>query len=131
MTPRLDAIGLVVADLPASLAFYRRLGLDIPAGADSEPHVECTLPGGTRVLFDPVSTVRSFDPDWTPPTGSHRVSLAFSCADAAEVDKLYADLTGAGYTGHKDPWDAEWGQRYAVLLDPDGNGVDLFAPLPG
>lgn len=129
MTPRLDAIGLVVSDLPATLAFYRRLGLDIPAGADTEPHVECTLPGGIRMMFDPVATVRSFDPDWTPPTGGHRVSLAFACADAAEVDKLYADLTGAGYTGHKDPWDAAWGQRYAVLLDPDANGVDLFAPL--
>ncbi|MET8495266.1 glyoxalase, partial [Streptomyces cellulosae] len=24
---------------------------------------------------------------------------------------------------------AVWGQRYAVVLDPDDNGVDLFAPL--
>jgi catechol 2,3-dioxygenase-like lactoylglutathione lyase family enzyme len=31
---RLDVIGLVVADMAASLAFYRRLGLDIPADAD-------------------------------------------------------------------------------------------------
>jgi hypothetical protein len=27
------------------------------------------------------------------------------------------------------PWDAFWGQRYAVVHDPDGNGVDLLAPL--
>lgn len=26
------------------------------------------------------------------------------------------------------PWNADWGQRYAVVLDPDGNGIDLFAP---
>jgi hypothetical protein len=25
--------------------------------------------------------------------------------------------------------DAFWGQRYATVLDPDGNPVDLFAPL--
>jgi uncharacterized glyoxalase superfamily protein PhnB len=30
-----------------------------------------------------------------------------------------------------EPWDAFWGQRYAVVHDPDGNGVDLFCPLKG
>lgn len=36
MTPRLDAIGITTADLAASLAFYRRLGLDIPQ--ERTPH---------------------------------------------------------------------------------------------
>ena len=40
-------------------------------------------------------------------------------------------LTGAGYDGALAPWDAEWGMRYAVVHDPDGTPVDLFAPLPG
>ena len=31
--------------------------------------------------------------------------------------------------GHKAPWDAPWGQRYALVRDPDGNAVDLFCPL--
>jgi hypothetical protein len=35
----------------------------------------------------------------------------------------------AGYDGHKEPWDAFWGQRYAIVHDPDGNTVDLFAEL--
>ena len=74
---------------------------------------------------------RSFDPTWTPPTGGgHRIGLAFLCADPAEVDLVYADLVGAGYAGHLEPWDAFWGQRYATVRDPDGNGVDLFARLP-
>ncbi|MEZ0064635.1 catechol 2,3-dioxygenase-like lactoylglutathione lyase family enzyme [Streptacidiphilus sp. MAP12-20] len=128
--PRFDLIGLVVADMAASLAFYRRLGLDLPPEADAEPHVECLLPGGLRMAWDTVAVVHSFDPDWTPPTGSARMGLAFACAGPAEVDKAYADLVGAGYAGHKEPWDAFWGMRYAVVHDPDGNGVDLFAPLP-
>jgi len=115
--------------MAASLAFYRRLGLDIPAEADTEPHVEVALPGGLRLAFDTVDTIRSFDPDWQPPTGGSRTSLAFRCADTAEVDHWYAELTGAGYHGHLDPWDAFWGQRYAVVHDPDGIGVDLFAAL--
>jgi uncharacterized glyoxalase superfamily protein PhnB len=46
------------------------------------------------------------------------------------VDRIYTDLVNAGYEGHLEPWDAFWGQRYATVRDPDGNGVDLFARLP-
>jgi uncharacterized glyoxalase superfamily protein PhnB len=113
--------------MPASLAFYRRLGLDIPAGADSEPHVDVALPGGMRLAFDTIATIRSFDPQWAPPKGSARMSLAFRCDSPAEVDQTYAALVDAGYEGHKEPWDAFWGHRYAIVHDPDGNGVDLFA----
>ncbi|MEU4493488.1 VOC family protein [Streptomyces sp. NPDC023998] len=127
MTPRLDAIGLVVADMAASLAFYRRLGLDIPADADTAPHAEATLPSGLRVLWDTEETIRSFDPEWARPTGGERVGLAFLCDSPAGVDSLYAELTGAGYKGHLEPWDADWGQRYALVLDPDGCAVSLFA----
>lgn len=130
MTPHLDVIGLVVADMGKSLAFYRRLGLDIPAAADTEPHVEVALGANPRLAFDTVETIRSFDPGWAPAHGGPQVSLAFRCAGPAEVDHAYSDLVGAGYTGHRAPWDAFWGQRYATLTDPDGNGVDLFAPLP-
>ena len=129
MTARFDLIGLVVADMPRSLAFYRRLGLEIPAEADGESHVEASLPGGLRIAWDTVETVRSFDPDWTPPSGSGRIGLAFRCDSPADVDAMYAALLDAGYEGHKPPWDAFWGQRYALVRDPDGNGVDLFAPM--
>jgi len=128
---QLDLIGIVVEDLAASLAFYRRLGLPIDAGAeDSEHgHVEAMLPGGMRIAWDTVETIRSFDPDWTPPSGSARIGLAFLCESPAEVDAKYRELIDAGYEGHKEPWDAFWGQRYAQVRDPDGNSVDLFARL--
>ncbi|HEX2575914.1 MAG TPA: VOC family protein [Aquihabitans sp.] len=128
MTPRFDLIGLVVDDMARSLACYRLLGIEVPAGADAEPHVEATLPGGTRLAWDTVETIRSFDPGWTPGTG--RMSLAFACEDPADVDATYVRLVDAGHDGHLPPWDAFWGQRYAVVHDPDGNGIDLFAPLP-
>ncbi|MFD8530109.1 VOC family protein [Streptosporangium canum] len=130
MAPSFNLIGLVVADMGKSLAFYRRLGLDIPQSADSEPHVETDLPGGLRLAWDTVDTIRSFDPEWAPSHGGARIGLAFACDDPQEVDRVYADLVQAGYEGHKQPWDAFWGQRYALVRDPDGNAVDLFAPLP-
>ena len=127
MTIRFDVVGVVVADMARSLAFYRRLGIDVPADADDQPHVEVQLPGGVRIAWDTIDVIRSFDPGWTTPAGGHGVGLAFACDNPAEVDSTYAALVGAGYDGHLEPWDAFWGQRYAVVHDPDGNSVDLFA----
>lgn len=131
MKAQLYAVGLVVEDMARSLAFYRRLGMEIPPEADQQPHVEAELPGGLRLLFDTVETIRSFDPDWTPPSGSNRMSLAFGVDTPGDVDRAYDELVSLGYKGHLAPWDAFWGQRYAVAYDPDGNTVDLFAPLAG
>ncbi|MFD7662242.1 VOC family protein [Streptomyces sp. NPDC059788] len=127
--PRFAAIGMAVADMAASLAFYRRLGLSVPAEADTAPHAEAALPGGLRLMWDTHETLRSITPGWTPPADGAPTGLAFECAHPAGVDKTYAELVAAGYTGEKEPWDAPWGQRYAVVQDPDGHGVDLFAAL--
>jgi catechol 2,3-dioxygenase-like lactoylglutathione lyase family enzyme len=130
MPPQLDAFGIVVDDMPRALAFYRELGITLPPDADDQPHTEATLGGGMRLMFDTAETIRSFDPDWQPPPkGRHRTELAFQLDTPAEVDDLYARLTSLGHHGHKAPWDAFWGQRYAIVHDPDGNGVSLYSQL--
>ena len=131
MAPSLSCIEVVVSDMATSLAFYRRLGLDVPADADAQPHVEVPLPGGLRLLFDTQDTIRSFDESWQPPSGGHGLALGFACESPADVDATFDTLVGAGATGHLAPWDAFWGQRYATVVDPDGNHLDLFAALPG
>jgi catechol 2,3-dioxygenase-like lactoylglutathione lyase family enzyme len=129
MNARLDLIGIVVADMGRSLAFYRELGLELPTDADGRPHVETELPGGLRLAWDTEETIRSFESDWQPPSGGQRIGLAFRLDSPADVDAAYERLVSLGYDGHKEPWDAPWGQRYALVRDPDGNGVDLFCPL--
>lgn len=131
MNARLDMIGIVVADMPRALDFYRELGIEFAAGADKEPHVEAELPGGLRLGFDTIETIHSFDPEWSMPTGSSRVHLAFDCVTPDGVNSLYDRLVALGHPGDLEPWDAFWGQRYAIVSDPDGNGIDLFAPLEG
>ncbi len=129
MPPRFDAIGLVVTDMAATLAFYRTLGLDISEDADTEGHVEAALPGGIRLMFDTEDVVASFTPDWTPPARPGPIGFAFLCDDPADVDRTYRRVTAAGHDSALEPFDAFWGQRYASVRDPDGNLVDLFAPL--
>ena len=129
MTATLNVVGIVVQDMSRSLAFYRLLGMAIPDQADAEPHVEHQVMDGLKLAWDTVETVRSFDPEWTSPTGGPRVGLAFQTSSPKEVDTLYRTLVEAGFEGHKEPWDAFWGQRYALVHDPDGNSVDLYAPL--
>jgi catechol 2,3-dioxygenase-like lactoylglutathione lyase family enzyme len=124
-TAQLDLIGIIVEDMARSLAFYRRLGLDLPTDADSQPHVEATLPGGIRLAWDTRDTVRSFYPNYEAASGGPRIGLAFRSDTPADVDAIHEKLVAAGYHGHKAP-----GQRYALIHDPDGNSVDLFAPLP-
>ena len=130
MDVHFDIVELVVSDMAASLAFYRALGLDVPEGAEQEPHVDVGLSSGVRIAFDTVETVRSFDPSWRPAAGGHRMALAFSCASPAMVDETYRQMLEQDHEGHLEPFDAFWGQRYAVLHDPDGNPVDLYCPLP-
>lgn len=96
MKPRLDAIGT--------------------------PHVDAELPGGLRLMWDTVETVRSFDPGWQPPlAGGPKIALAFRLDTPSEVDATFERLVSLGHKAHKEPWDADWGMRYSVIVDPDGN----------
>jgi uncharacterized glyoxalase superfamily protein PhnB len=124
----MNAIGVVVSDLSRAVELYGRLGLEFP-DTDGKGHVEAELPGGIRLMLDSEEEIHSFDPDWKAPSGDPRVSLAFLCDSPDEVNTLYAELTDAGASGEREPFDAPWGQRYASIADPDGNGIDLFAPL--
>jgi catechol 2,3-dioxygenase-like lactoylglutathione lyase family enzyme len=125
--PELNAIGIAVSDMAASIRFYRLLGLDVPETPD-EGHVDTFLPNGVRFMLDSEDVMRSFREDWRRQTGN-QLGLALECASPAEVDEVYARVTGGGFHGEKEPWDAFWGQRYATLLDPDGVEISLYAPL--
>jgi uncharacterized glyoxalase superfamily protein PhnB len=123
----LGAIGIVSRDLARSAAFYRLLGVAVP-DPDGD-HLDVTLPSGVRLMWDDVELIRKIDPDWRPADGGPAISLAFECASPGEVDDVYARVVAAGFASKAEPYDAFWGQRYATVLDPDGNAVDLFAPL--
>jgi catechol 2,3-dioxygenase-like lactoylglutathione lyase family enzyme len=126
--PRIDAISVVSRDMQRTVAFYACLGFDF-AGVDiSGDHVEPrTPPGGIRLMIDGEALVRSLTgAEPRPASHSH---FALLCDSPAEVDAVAARAAAQGFAVVREPWDAFWGQRYAVLADPDGYQVDLFAPL--
>jgi uncharacterized glyoxalase superfamily protein PhnB len=125
--PELNALGIAVSDMARSIQFYRLVGLDVPETPD-EDHVDAFLPNGVRFMLDSEEVIRSFMPEWTRENGN-QISVALECSSTAEVDEVYARVTGAGFEGEKEPWDAFWGQRYALLIDPDGVRVNLYAAL--
>ncbi|MGN6800004.1 MAG: VOC family protein [Gaiellaceae bacterium] len=125
--PTLNALGIASANMARSIAFYRALGFEVPETPD-EDHIDMFLPNGVRFMLDSEAVIRSFLPDWERANGN-QVSLAVECSSPSEVDEIYARVIAAGFEGEKEPWDAFWGQRYALLIDPDGVRVNLYAPL--
>lgn len=95
-----DMVGYVTKDMAATLAFYGLLGLEIPAGSESEGHVEIVTPNGYRMAWDTEEMVRSFMPDLPDLQGGNgRIGVAFKCESPTEVDALYRAVLAAGHHG--------------------------------
>jgi uncharacterized glyoxalase superfamily protein PhnB len=129
--PVLNQLDIVARDFDKTLAFYRRLGLNIPdlPAAGGIRHAESTLANGFVLHLDNVELARVYNAAWRQPGGSSRALIGFSVASRDAVDERYADLVAAGYQGRQPPYDTFWGARYAVVADPDGNDVGIMSPL--
>jgi catechol 2,3-dioxygenase-like lactoylglutathione lyase family enzyme len=128
---RLDQVNLVVRDVEASRVFYTRLGLDF--GEEHDPvwgkhHVGAEHGDSTPldVDLDSTSFVQKWDAGWPGGTG---VVIGFKVDSRQEVDDLVATLRSDGVPVQQEPFDAFWGARYAVVADPDGNGVGIMSPI--
>lgn len=137
--PPCDQLNLVVRDMDATLAFYRRLGLSIPDGSRDWPpgsgarHTEVVMPGGFRLEFDNLEMMSIWHAAFRREGGSQSTSVInFSVPTREAVDALYADLTAVGYVSRHAPHDTFWGSRFAIIQDPDGRDVGLMSrPDPG
>lgn len=124
----LQAIGIVSSDLKKSVKFYKILGVNLkPVMVPT--HLEGKTPSGVDIMVDDVKSIKKIYPKWKKPKGSSGVTLCFKQNSPADVDKIYKRVIKAGFKSVNKPWDAFWGQRYANVSDPDGNQIDLYAPL--
>jgi len=118
-----------VRDLGRTIAFYRRLGLRFPEGAEKGPFVGVTTDDGVHLAFATHALTRGYDRGFKEPSGPSPNCLQFEVGSREETDRIYRELTAAGHEGHLAPHDAFWGARYAEVIDPDGNLVGFQSPV--
>jgi uncharacterized glyoxalase superfamily protein PhnB len=78
------------------------------------------------VDLDSTSFVHQWDRGWS---GGSGVVLGFKVDRRDQVDELVGALAADGVPVQQEPYDAFWGARYAVVSDPDGNGVGIMSPV--
>jgi catechol 2,3-dioxygenase-like lactoylglutathione lyase family enzyme len=133
MALELYMIGLIAQDMDASLEFYRRLGLAIPAGSEGQTHVEVKMGSGLTFFLD--SKPARWDPGFVKThesgqpeaAGSYPFLLEFYLKERAAVDAKYQELTGFGYQSHRVPYETSFGMYFAMVKDPDNNTILLSA----
>lgn len=126
--PVLDQINLVVRDMNAMLDFYRELGVDIAPTISpwDRHHRTASNADGLDFDLDSAEFAGKWDQGW--PAGATGPVLGFHFASREAVDAAYERLIKAGAVGQQPPYDAFFGARYAVVVDPEGNTVGLMSP---
>ncbi len=136
--PVLNQLNIVSGNLRASIDFYRRLGITIPeqrvwSTSSGAHHANAECPAESDAVdldFDSANFAQVWNTGWRGrPDLKGRVVIGFGVATRESVDRLYGELTVAGYRGLQAPYDAFWGARYAIVEDPDGIAVGLMSPV--
>ena len=128
---RFSQFNLVVRDMDASIAFYRRLGLEIREGAvwrsGVTGHHLKAGEASVDVEFDSRELARVYNRGFAAERGLVVIGVELESRQA--VDALWDTLLEESVQGLQPPYDAFWGARYAMVEDPDGNPVGLMSPV--
>ena len=113
----LDSAMLYVRSVPASVAFYQRLGFNL---ADEREGVAIvTAPGGGHLKLHPVPENGT--------TASEGINLYFAVGD---VDRHSEQASDAGVEFDFPPTTMSWGARHSYLTDPDGHTISFVHSAP-
>jgi uncharacterized glyoxalase superfamily protein PhnB/mannose-6-phosphate isomerase-like protein (cupin superfamily) len=129
--PILNQLNIVAEDFDQTIAFYRKLGLETveaPPSPGGIRHAKAKLPDGFLLEFDNGTLARFYNAAWRNTKERGRIVIGFCLPTRDSVDRLYHELLSSGYTSVQSPYDAFWGQRYAIVVDPDGHDVGLMSP---
>jgi catechol 2,3-dioxygenase-like lactoylglutathione lyase family enzyme len=112
---RISAVTLATLDMARAVRFYRALGFSIRYGGEEASFTSFALGSGYLNL------VLRPNPS---PQGWGRVIFY-----VPDVDALYDRALDAGLIPATAPRDAEWGERYFHIADPDGHELSFAKPL--
>jgi catechol 2,3-dioxygenase-like lactoylglutathione lyase family enzyme len=115
MIEGISAVTLATHDMRRAVQFYRMLGFELLYGGEEAAFTSFRAgPNFLNLIAQPAER------RW-----SRWGRLIFY---VSEVDALYSRLVAAGRQPDTAPRDAEWGERYFHLTDPDGHELS-FAQL--
>jgi len=109
---QLNQVTLPALDIPASVAFYRRMGFDLIVDAPHYARFKSTV-GDATFSLHAVDALAG-----PPPT-----IVYFECA---ALDQQVEELRAKGFQFQQEPKDERWLWREARLLDPSGNVICLY-----
>ena len=125
---KIDVVEVTTSDMKRTAAFYTLLGFGFPEFKENEDHLEPKiLDGSARLMIDSKKMMTEML-GAAPKPGNHG-SFAIQYDSPGEIDSVAKKVKEGGFKLVKEPWDAFWGQRYAVVQDPDGYQIDLYAQL--
>jgi catechol 2,3-dioxygenase-like lactoylglutathione lyase family enzyme len=116
MIESISAITLATHDMSRAVRFYRALGFDVMYGGEASSFT--TLRAGSSHLNLVAQPAQRRWCWWG--------RVIFHVAD---VDAVHARALAAGYHPTTAPRDAEWGERFFHLTDPDGHELSFARPL--
>jgi catechol 2,3-dioxygenase-like lactoylglutathione lyase family enzyme len=116
MIEGISAVTLCTHDMRRAVLFYGSLGFDILHGGEASSFTSFQAGTGYLNLI-----ARPDQQRW-----SWWGRIIFYVAD---VDALYDRALAAGCQPTTVPRDAEWGERYFHLTDPDGHELSFARPL--
>jgi catechol 2,3-dioxygenase-like lactoylglutathione lyase family enzyme len=115
MIEGISAVTLATHDMGRAVRFYQALGFAVAHGGEDQPFTSFRAGSGyLNLVLQPSERRWSW---WG------RIVLY-----VADVDALYERAVAAGHRPPAKPRDAEWGERYFHLTDPDGHELS-FARL--
>lgn len=120
---KLDMVGIIVESMEQSVLFYERLGFKV-IGEKEADYVELAHEG-IRISLNTKKMISGIY-GYTPKSEGDKIELAFLCDSPKEIDQLCEKMKQFGYVLFKEPWQAFWGQYYAIIKDVDGNLLSLF-----
>jgi len=121
MIKGISAVTLATHDMRRAVEFYRLLGLPIIHGGEDAAFTSFRAGDNfLNLILQPARASHS-GRRW-----SWWGRLIFHHAD---VDALHVRLVAAGYRPDGPPRDAEWGERFFHITDPDGHELSLAWPI--
>ena len=120
----LASVRIITDDLEGMVAFYEKV-TGIAAERPAPVFAEFVSPLATLAIGH-TQTVAAFGEGSAAPAANRSMIVEFRVKD---VDAEYARLRQYVDTWVQEPTTMPWGNRSILFRDPDGNLVNLFAPV--